>query len=104
MSQLVIHRYKNPQDKRKNRTRSRISLPKLVVSRSNKYISGQVVDKSGHTVAGVKGKDPAKVGQVIAERSLKLGIKSLTFDRGPYQYHGRVKQLAEAARQVGLKL
>jgi large subunit ribosomal protein L18 len=92
--------------------------PRLSVFRSNKQISVQLIDDlAGQTIlsasslekeiAGqVKGKkiEQAKVvGKLIAERSLQKGIKEVVFDRGGYLYHGRVKQLADAARESGLK-
>ncbi len=94
------------------------SQPRLVVFRSKKHIYAQVVDDTAHhTVAGCStlskdfstnakpnNHDVAKnVGIMIAERTLKLGIKSVSFDRGGYKYHGRVKSLADGARERGLK-
>lgn len=88
--------------------------PRLSVFRSNKYIYAQVIDdKTGLTVAsassledGVKkgiGKDvAAEVGKLVAQRASEKGIKEVVFDRGPYLYHGRVKALADAAREGGL--
>ena len=60
--------------------------PRLSVHRSSKHIYVQVID----------------VGKLIAERAVKAGVKEVIFDRGPYIYHGRVKALAEAAREGGL--
>ncbi len=92
--------------------------PRLSVYRSSKNIYAQVIDDSnGHTVAaastlekdlrgGLKtGADvaaAAAVGKLIAERAAKAGVKAVVFDRGPYIYHGRVKALADAAREGGL--
>lgn len=92
--------------------------PRLSVHRSSKNIYVQVIDDSkGQTLAaastleaGLKGKlktgaDTAaatEVGKLIAERAVKAGVKEVVFDRGPYIYHGRVKALAEAAREGGL--
>ncbi|MCJ7516046.1 MAG: 50S ribosomal protein L18 [Dehalococcoidia bacterium] len=92
--------------------------PRLCVFRSLKNIHAQVIDDStGHTlvaassldtdikskVAGKKKTEVAQqVGSLIAQRALDKGIKKLAFDRGGYQYHGRVKALAEAARKAGL--
>ncbi len=91
--------------------------PRLSVFRSNKGIYAQLIDDvSGSTllaasssdkgIADVKGNkiDQAKlVGKTIAEKAAKAGILSVRFDRNGYLYHGRVKSLAEAAREAGLK-
>ncbi len=92
--------------------------PRLVVFRSNKQIYVQVIDdQKGVTLvaaasndkgiaADCKGKNgteaAAIVGKAIAERALAAGITTVSFDRGGYLYHGRVKSLAEAAREGGL--
>ena len=91
--------------------------PRLVVSRSNKGISAQLVDDiEGRTLAaaswlqlkksfkGTKTEQAAEVGKLLAEKAKKAGIETVVFDRGGYLYHGRVKALAEAAREGGLKL
>ncbi len=107
----------------KHRIRKQVSgtslKPRMSVFRSNKQIYVQLVDDlSGHTLAAVsstikeiaeasKGKkaEQAKlVGKKIAEISLQKGIKEVVFDRNGYLYHGRVKILADAAREGGLKL
>ena len=88
---------------------------RLSVHRSDKNISAQVIDDAqGVTVAsassleGGKGKSganveaAAKIGKLIAERAIEKGVKDVVFDRGEYIYHGRVKALAEAAREAGL--
>ena len=91
---------------------------RLSVHRSGKHISAQIIDdKAGKTIVAAStvevdmkkklktgaNKDAAKnVGQLIAERAVKAGIKEVVFDRGGYLYHGRVKELAEAARAAGL--
>ena len=91
---------------------------RLSVFRSSKNIHAQIIDDSkGHTVASastlekdVKGwiktgagvAAAAAVGKLIAERAGKAGVKEVVFDRGPYIYHGRVKALADAAREAGL--
>ena len=93
--------------------------PRLVVFRSNKQIYAQVIDdEKGVTLVaaasndkalaaeckGKSGKDAAAiVGKAIAERSIAKGINEISFDRGGYLYHGRVKSLADAAREGGLK-
>jgi large subunit ribosomal protein L18 len=90
--------------------------PRLAVFRSLKHIYAQVIDDgAGHTLAaassGEKGATfnggniagAREVGRLIAERAKEKGVKSVVFDRGGYQYHGRVKALAEAAREAGLE-
>ena len=92
--------------------------PRLSVYRSSKNIYAQVIDDNrGHTLAaastlegdvkgGIKtGADQAAaaaVGRLIAERATQAGVKDVVFDRGPYLFHGRVKALADAAREAGL--
>jgi large subunit ribosomal protein L18 len=101
------------------RIRSRVSgtaeRPRLAVFRSVKHIYAQVIDDTkGHTVvaAGSSEKDSKnggnvigakEIGKLVAERAKDKGIKAVVFDRGGYQYHGRVKALAEAAREAGLE-
>ena len=91
--------------------------PRLVVTRSARHVFVQVVDDSkGHTVAsastmeadlrafdGDKTAKAKKVGELVAERAKQAGIESVVFDRGGYLYHGRVKALADGAREGGLK-
>lgn len=89
--------------------------PRLAVFRSVKHIYAQVIDDGkGHTVAAAssaeKGSanggnvDGAKaIGALVASRAKEKGIKAVVFDRGGYQYHGRVKALADAARAAGLE-
>lgn len=89
--------------------------PRLSVFKSNKGIYAQLIDDlSGHTLAasssedvGQKGKinnDVSKlVGKKIAEKAMQSGLATCVFDRGGYPYHGRVKALAEGAREGGLK-
>jgi large subunit ribosomal protein L18 len=89
--------------------------PRLSVFRSSKNIYAQIIDDAqGVTVAAAsslesgKGKNgadkdaAAKVGALVAERALEKGVKDVVFDRGGYLYHGRVKALADAAREAGL--
>jgi large subunit ribosomal protein L18 len=91
---------------------------RLSVHRSSKNIYAQVIDDTkGHTVAAASTLDKdlksklktgadaaaaAAVGKLVAERAIKAGVKDVIFDRGPYIYHGRVKALADAAREGGL--
>lgn len=91
----------------------------MCVFRSNQHIYAQIIDdRVGHTVASgstvetqikresddLKGIERArKVGYLVGEKALKVGIEHIKFDRGPYRYHGLVKALAEGAREAGLK-
>jgi len=89
------------------------SRPRLDVFRSNTNIYAQIIDDvKGVTLVsasslkldlGSNCEAAAKVGKAVAEAALKAGIKEVVFDRGGYIYHGRVKALAEAAREAGLK-
>jgi large subunit ribosomal protein L18 len=106
--------------KRHERLRLRISgsaeRPRLSVFRSAKYIYAQVIDDTtGRTLAaassrepGVEGEKPVDVaravGRAIAERAKAAGVSAVVLDRGGYQYHGRVRSLAEGAREGGLNL
>ncbi|MEM9546696.1 MAG: 50S ribosomal protein L18 [Bacteroidota bacterium] len=89
------------------------SYPRLAVFRSNKSISCQLIDDvNGVTLASAYSKDVAgdgtksevskRVGALIGERAKALGIDAIKFDRGGYLYHGRVKSLADGAREAGL--
>ncbi|HEY1204039.1 MAG: 50S ribosomal protein L18 [Bryobacteraceae bacterium] len=101
----------------RHKVRGTQERPRLAVYRSLKHISVQIIDdtegrtlvsassteksaatKSGGNVAGAK-----QIGKVIAERAKEHGIKQVVFDRGGYLYHGRVKALADAAREAGLE-
>lgn len=90
--------------------------PRLSVFRSNKEIYAQIIDDvNGVTLASsssyknkaaagkAKGEAAAIVGKELAEKAVKAGIEQVVFDRNGYQYHGRVKSLAEGAREGGLK-
>ncbi|MBI3045424.1 MAG: 50S ribosomal protein L18 [Betaproteobacteria bacterium] len=108
--------------RRARQTRSKITelaVVRLTVHRSNSHIYAQVIDASGSKVLAaassaekeVRGgmtyggnvKAAAEVGRRIAEKAKKLGIEKVAFDRAGYKYHGRVKALANAAREAGLK-
>jgi large subunit ribosomal protein L18 len=106
--------------KRHARIRKKISgtaeVPRLNVFRSNSNISAQVInDADGRTLAsasslekdfesgGTKKEQAKKVGAAIAKKAVAAGVKQVVFDRGGYQYHGRVKELAEGAREGGLE-
>ncbi|MCU4175832.1 50S ribosomal protein L18 [Carboxylicivirga sp. N1Y90] len=111
----------NRRRKIKKRVRKSISgtaeRPRMSVFRSNKQITVQIIDDvEGKTLAasssllkeiveqtGNKSEKAALVGKNIAEVAQKAGISSVVFDRNGYLYHGRVKQLADAAREAGLK-
>jgi large subunit ribosomal protein L18 len=106
-------------ERRHKRVRAKVfgtaERPRLVVFRSNRGIEAQLVDDlEGKTVAaatwlhlskakGSKTDQAAEVGKLLAQRAKEAGVGSAVFDRGGYLYHGRVKALAEAARQGGLK-
>lgn len=86
--------------------------PRLAVFRSNKQIYAQIIDdNTGHTITsassstfeGTKTQQANEVGKKIAENAKKSGVENVVFDRGGFLYHGRVKQLAESAREAGLK-
>ena len=110
--------------RRKKRTRARLrrlssDRPRLSVYRSSQHIYAQIIDDSaGHTLAAASTLDKdlrshlktganvdaaSAVGKLVAERAKKAGVTEVYFDRGGYIYHGRVKALAEAARENGLK-
>lgn len=87
--------------------------PRIVVFRSGRYIYGQIVSPEGKTILTVsdqKLKEPKsrperarEVGRLLAKQALKKKIKQVAFDRRGYKYHGRVKALAEGAREGGLE-
>lgn len=89
--------------------------PRLAVFRSAKHIYAQAIDDTtGHTLAAASSREKdaenggnvkgaAEVGKRIAERCRGKGIENVVFDRGGFKYHGRVKALADAAREAGLK-
>jgi len=92
---------------RHKRIRSKISgtadRPRLSVFRSNKYVFLQLIDdKKGETVASIKSDSAFDAGKKIAEMAVKKNIKEAVFDRGGYVYGGRVKQVADGAREGGL--
>ncbi|MCL2365559.1 MAG: 50S ribosomal protein L18 [Oscillospiraceae bacterium] len=106
--------------KRHKRVRGKISgtpeRPRLNVFRSEKHIYAQVIDdvngvtlcsassvEKGFDGLGSNKEAAKKVGKAVAERAAAKGIETIVFDRGGYIYHGRVKELAEAARESGLK-
>jgi large subunit ribosomal protein L18 len=104
--------------KRRRRVRAKVhgsaQRPRVSVFRSNRGIFAQLVDDdSGRTLASVNWTESdlrslkpmeqaAKAGALLAERAKAVGVETVVFDRGGYQYHGRVKALAEGAREGGL--
>lgn len=119
---MTVRWYKHPREKRHLRVRAKISgtkeCPRLSVFRSSQHIYVQLIDDSkDHTLAAAsdlvldekikKQKNKSEIarliGQDLAQKAIGLGIKKVVFDRGGYKYHGRVKALAEGAREVGLK-
>jgi len=104
--------------RRRRRVRAKVSgtaaRPRLAVFRSNRGIGAQLIDDvQGHTLAAVNWTecdlktlarmDQAKrAGELLAERAKAAGVENVVFDRGGYRYHGRVKALADGAREAGL--
>jgi large subunit ribosomal protein L18 len=104
--------------RRRRRVRARVvgsaERPRLSVYRSNRGVFAQLVDdRAGNTVAAVNWTEPElrklsaseqakRAGELLAERAEAAGIESCVFDRGGYKYHGRVRALAEGAREGGL--
>jgi large subunit ribosomal protein L18 len=104
--------------KRRRRVRAKVNgtaeRPRISVFRSNRGIFIQLVDdEAGHTLASVNWTEPdlrslrgaeqaRRAGALLAERAQAAGVQSAVFDRGGYRYHGRVKALADAAREAGL--
>ncbi len=115
-----MQEHRKKQARRAQRVRTKLrrvadGTPRLSVHRSTKHISAQVIDDTkGVTVAaastlekdfkgGKKSEDAIVVGKLVAERAKKAGVTDVVFDRGGYIFHGRVKALADAAREGGLK-
>ena len=103
--------------KRQSRIRAKIrnisDLPRLSVFRSNNYVYAQIIDDStqktllgvteGKEQSGTKSERARVLGQELAKQALSKKIKKVVFDKGSYAYHGRVKALAEGAREGGLE-
>lgn len=109
--------------RRHRRLRKKVSgasaRPRLAVFRSNMHIYAQVIDDTvGHTLAAAattektlraggdersKIQDAQEIGRLVAERALSAGVTQVVFDRGGFKYHGRIKALADAAREAGLQ-
>lgn len=106
--------------KRQRRVRAKVSgtaeRPRISVRRTNRGIFAQVIDDTrGHTLVSVSWTEPAlrelktgeqatEAGKLLAERAKAVGIEVAVFDRGGYQYHGRVKAFAEGVREGGVQL
>jgi large subunit ribosomal protein L18 len=106
--------------RRRRRVRAKVrgtaERPRLSVFRSNKGVQAQVIDDvAGHTLAAVSWTEAElkslgtmdqakKAGELLADRAKAAGVETVVFDRGGYRYHGRVKALADGARENGLKL
>ena len=105
--------------RRRRRVRARITgteeRPRLSVFRSNRGIFAQLIDdRAGRTIASVAwtegelrklsaGEQARRAGELLAERAKQAGVETCVFDRGGYRYHGRVRALADGAREAGLK-
>ncbi len=116
---IKLQRRQRRQARVRGSIRGTTARPRLAVFRSLKHIYAQVIDDSrGRTLASagtmdkaIRGevsrggnvKAAAAIGKIIAARALEKGIVQVAFDRGPYRFHGRVKALAAAAREGGLK-
>lgn len=111
---------KEARGRRHTRVRRRIrgtaERPRLAVYRSNRYIYAQVIDDlEGRTIAAASSQEDdlrserlnletaGKVGELVATRAKEAGVDTVVFDRGGYKFHGRIKALADAAREQGLE-
>jgi large subunit ribosomal protein L18 len=116
MSQLTVREARLRRHRRvRGKVRGSAERPRLLVFRSNRGVFGQLIDDdTGRTLAaaswlelpksfkGDKTEQAAEVGKRLAQAAKKAGVESVVFDRGGYLYHGRVKALAEGAREGGL--
>ena len=115
-SKLKLQQKAARQERRRNHIRKNLrgtaARPRLVVFRSNTGVYAQLIDDAkGFTLAaasskgltGKKSELAKQAGQAIAQKAIEKGIKSVVFDRNGYLYHGRVKALAEGAREGGLQ-
>ena len=108
-------------DRRHRRVRKKVhgtaDRPRLAVFKSNRYIYAQIIDDdSGRTLAAASSQEKslrdrtlstdsaAEVGKLLAERAADAKVAEVVFDRGGYPYHGRIKALADAVREAGVKL
>lgn len=113
----MAHVKLSSRDKRKVRIRKKIEgtsdKPRLTVFKSNKYVYAQIIDDSvGRTVvsansmkdaSGANRASAAVVGKLVAEKALEKKIETVVFDRNGYRYHGVIKEIADSARNAGLK-
>jgi len=107
-------------NRRRHRVRRKVSgstaRPRLAVYRSNRYIYAQIIDDvDGQTVVAASSQEAdmrgerltvetaAKVGSLVGQRAKDAGVSAVVFDRSGYKFHGRIKALAEAAREAGLE-
>ena len=117
---MTIHTKEARRLKRRRRVRAKVvgtaTRPRLAVFRSNRGVFAQLIDDdAGRTIAAAQWTEPevrglgrmeqaAKVGELVAERAKAAGVERAVFDRGGYQYHGRVKAVADGAREAGLAI
>lgn len=99
----------------RKRVRGTSTRPRLAVFRSNRHIYAQVIDDQvGHTVVQASSREAvvdgsvtvssaSEVGKLVAARAAEAGVSTVVFDRGGFPFHGRIKALADAAREAGLK-
>lgn len=114
----MIQNTLTPKARRQHRVRAKLlagtNLPRLSVLRSNQHISAQIINSEGHVLAavnsialkkfkGTKVAQATEVGTLLGKKALENKVESVVFDRGGYRFHGRVKALAEAVRQSGIK-
>jgi large subunit ribosomal protein L18 len=105
-------------DRLRQRLTGTAARPRLAISFTSKHIYAQIIDdENGKTVASASSMSPdfktlkaksnldgaVKLGKVVAEKAVAVGIKGIVFDRGGFKYHGRVKAFADAARSGGLQ-
>jgi len=93
-------------NQRRVRTRAKVVATgrmRLSVHKTNKYMYAQIIDDSkGITLAAARGSKPAEVGEALAKAAIAKKVKNVVFDRGGFKYHGKIKDLADAARKGGL--
>lgn len=112
----MLNRRKRIQLRIRKKIRGTAERPRLNVFRSNRYIYAQVIDDiQGHTLAAADSREATisnegnkvdqarEVGKLLAERAKEANVETVLFDRGGYLYHGRVKALADGAREGGMK-
>jgi large subunit ribosomal protein L18 len=105
---MTISRTQSARDRKRKKIRSTITgtaeRPRLSIFKSNTAMYAQLIDDvAGRTVAAAKGADAAKVGSEIGKLAAGKNVSAVVFDRGGYIYTGKVKALADAAREAGLK-